>query len=300
MSCPVAQARVEDRPASSVVAGYERVVGSVFSGLFSAALFDQAMLPAVSAALEATGRVADRPWQRAIRTAVSEQLLVFGNEAERQAEAERLRRLHRDVRGVGSVGVRYSALDPQSWNWIMISTFFAQRAAYLAVTGDDLSAADNQAIWEWFRSMVEPLQLPGRSRLVEDYEQVAVYYDTMVADALTTTPTLRAATARVLHAPRPSFVPRAAQPVWTLLAPLLGEVVAVLGFGSMDPDVRALVPMRWTRRHEVEYRALTTLVQVAYRRLPQRLTDTPLARNRHQYERLTARYHSAGLTSFAP
>jgi uncharacterized protein (DUF2236 family) len=314
MSCPVADNdptevlwATRDGVASSstevwppVVQRFERVAGSVFSPLFAAALFDQTMFPSVSAALEATGRIANQPWQRAIRTGMSEQLIIFAAEPERLRETERLRDLHRDVRGVGADGTRYSAFEPESWNWIMISTFFGQRAAYQAITGEHLSAGDNQAIWAWYRHMVEPLQLPGRARLVESYDELASYYDTMAVNTLKATPTLHAATTHILHAPRPDFLPSAAEPVWRLIAPALGEVAAVLGFGSMHPGVRALVPMRWTRRHDLEYRALTALVRIAYRTLPPSLTDTPLARNRRQYRRLITKYRTAELTSFAP
>jgi uncharacterized protein (DUF2236 family) len=307
MTCPVApESQREDGASSSgeavaaVVQRFERFAGSVFSPLFAAALFDQAMHPSVSAALEATGRVSNQPWPRAIRTGMSEQLVIFGAEPDRLREMERLRRLHRDVRGVSPDGTRYSAFEPETWNWIMISTFFAQRAGYQATTGEHLFADDNQAIWNWFRHMVEPLQLPGRARLVESYAELAAYYDTITAETLKATPTLHAATTHVLRAPRPDFIPSAAGPAWALIAPMLGEIVAVLGFGSMRPDVRALVPMRWTRRHDLEYRTLTTLVRLAYRTLPTRLTDTPLARNRREYQHLITKYRDAALTSFAP
>ena len=67
-------------------------------------------------------------------------------------------------------------------------------------------------------------------------------------------------------------------------------MVAVLGFGIMHPRARALVPMRWTRRHDIEFTVLTRLLRMAYRWLPSRITETPLARNRREYERIIARY----------
>jgi len=67
----------------------------------------------------------------------------------------------------------------------------------------------------------------------------------------------------------------------------------------MHPGVRAQLPTAWTRRHDVEFQLLTALIRPAYRWLPRRVTDTPLARNRRDYERLIARYKGIGLTSFA-
>jgi hypothetical protein len=56
--------------------------------------------------------------------------------------------------------------------------------------------------------------------------------------------------------------------------------------------------MTWTRRHDIEFMVLTRLLRLAYRWLPRRITETPLARNRREYERIIARYKGVGLTSF--
>lgn len=272
----------------------------MFVGLFAAGLFDQAMLPAVSAALEDTGRIRNAPWLRALRTAASDQIMFSGDEVDRRAEAERLVRLHRDVKGVGSNGVRYSALTPELWNWIMVSTFFVYRNAFTAITGERLSAADNQAIWDRFRELTEGLHLPGRSGLIEDYDALCTYYDHMVSEKLENTATLECAVAYTLRPSLPDFLPAVAAPLWQITQPVVGEVLAVLGFGVMRPGVRAIVPMTWTRRHDLEFSALTFLVRQAHRWLPARFTDTPLVRNRREYERLMAKYKGIGLTSFAP
>lgn len=119
MTCPVsyrpgdtesARAGVSTAPASApsgsadIADRFERAAGSIFVGLFVAGLFDQAMLP-VSAALEDTGRIRNAAWERALRTAPSDQIAFYGDDADRKAEMERLK-LHRDVNGVGAEGVR--------------------------------------------------------------------------------------------------------------------------------------------------------------------------------------------------
>src|SRR4051812_6237389 len=154
MTCPVAvPERVDDAETSEVADLFERVAGSSFIGLFAAGLFDQAMLPAVSAALEDTGRIRTEPWWRALRTAASDQIVFHGATADRRAEAKRLVRLHRDVKGIGANDIRYSALNPESWNWILISTFFVYRNAFTVITGKELTADDDQAVWDRFRSL---------------------------------------------------------------------------------------------------------------------------------------------------
>lgn len=311
MTCPVSHmpgdtqsASAPDASAPSGVADvanrFERAAGSVFVALFAPGLFDQAMLPAVSAALENTGRIRNAPWGRALRSAASDQIVFSGDEVDSRLETERLVQLHRDVKGVGAEGVRYSALNPESWNWILISTFFVYRNAFVAITGDKPTAAENQMVWDRFRQLSEGLQLPGRSRLVEDYDELCSYYDQMVVDKLEVTSTLECVVRFTVRPLRPDFLPAAAGPLWNLTSPMIGHVLGVLGFGIMHPDVRALVPTTWTRRHDLEFAVMTTAIRIAYRWLPTRFTDTPLARNRREYQRLMEKYRGTGLTSFAP
>jgi uncharacterized protein (DUF2236 family) len=306
MSCPVTSASTELRAdvgdsRSSLVERFDRFAGSVFVALFAPGLYDQAMLPPVSTALEATGRIRTDPIGRALRSAASEQIQFAGTAEDRRAEAARLLRLHRDVKGVGADGVRYSALTPENWNWILISTFFMHRGAFTAITGEGLSPTDNQAIWDRFRELTRDLHLPGRgAQLIEDYDELCEYYDRMVAEKLQPTATLDCAVRGTLRPKQPDILPKALAPLWAPAAPLIGHVVAVLGFGVMHPGVRDLVPMSWTRRHDVEFKVMTTVLGVAFRWLPRRFTDTPLTRNRREYERIIGGYKRIGLNSFAP
>ncbi|MGW6422572.1 oxygenase MpaB family protein [Nocardia sp. NPDC055053] len=302
MTCPVPHITESTAPEhlSGAVARFERVGGSVLFGLFAVGLFDQPMLPPVSAALEATGRSRNQPWARAVRTAAADQLIYHGEDPERAAEAQRLMVLHRDVKGIGPDGERYSALNPQAWNWILYSAFFVQRGAYIALTGTEPTPAENQAIWDRYRHKTDGLHLPGKSRPIEDYTELVAHYERMAADELRATPALAAATDSVRQAPLPDFLPALAGPLWRLGSPILSHVVMVLGCGIMHPDVRARMPITWTRRHDREFAAITAVLRVAFDRLPASVTDSPMARNRRKYRKLVTQYREVGLTSFAP
>lgn len=290
-----------DEPGLAVADRFERMMGSKLVAMFAPALFDEMMHPAVSASLVDTARIRDDPFNRARRTAASDQLAFFSHEVDRHNEMERLVRLHRDLTGVQPDGRRYSALSPEPWNWNLISIFFMHRGVLIAVGGEKLSPADDQAIWDRFRLMCEGLQMPGRARqLVERYEDLCAYYDRMVDETLTHTESLDIVVDATLRPKRPDYVPSMFQPVWTMVAPAIGHLVTVLGFGIMHPKVRAIVPAPWTRRHEIEFAIATRVLRLAYRKLPTRLLHTPLARNKWEYERLVAQYKGLGLTSFKP
>ncbi len=302
MGDPATQAMDDVRPPIlSVADRFERMMGSRLVAMFAPALFDEMMHPAVSASLVDTARIRDDPLNRARRTAASDQLGFFAHKADRHDEMERLVRLHRDLKGVQPDGQRYSALSPEPWNWNLISIFFMHRGAFIAVGGEHLSPVDNQAIWDRFRQMCEGLQMPGRARqLVERYEDLCAYYDKVVDETLTQTESLDIVINATLRPTRPDYVPSIVQPIWTLIAPAVGHLVTVLGFGIMHPKVRAILPLPWTRRHDIEFAIATRLLRLAYRWLPAQLVYTPLARNKWEYDRLVAHYKGLGLTSFAP
>ena len=290
-----------DQCVGSVADRFERAMGSRFLVLFASALFDEMMLPAVSASLVDTARIREDPFARGRRTAASFQLTFVANDVDRREEMQRLVRLHRDIKGVGPDGVRYSAMSPEPWNWNLISIFFMYRGAFMAMTGEKLSAADNQAIWDRYRALTEDLQMPGRARQLADrYEELSAYYDEMATERLERTKALDIVVNALRHPRRPEQMSVLAEPLWRLLGPLGGHVAAILGFGIMHPPVRAILPMRWARRHELEFAVLTRLLQIAYRWLPRGLTDTPLARPNCAYARVVNHYKGIGLTSFAP
>ena len=298
--CPAHNNSVHDAGAS-VGDRFEEVAGSKFVAMFAPALFDEMMHPAVSASLVDTARIRDNPLGRARRTAASDQLAFFAHSADRAEEMQRLVELHRDVKGLQPDGVRYSAMSPEPWNWNLYSIFFMHRGVFMTLTGEKLTPADNQEIWDRYRTMTAGLQMPGRARqLVENYDEMCAYYDRIVAEVLTHTEALDVVMDATLHPKRPEHWSRAWEPVISLVGPLAGRLVTVLGFGIMHPEVRALVPMRWTRRHDLAFSVLSRVLRVAYRRLPRRFTDTPLTRNRREYERIVARYKSIELPSFVP
>lgn len=310
MTCPVhsttALIGADESDAGPVTRGdvidqFDDVLGSLLTGLFAVALYDQTMVPEISAALEATGRIRDNPVMRAARTAASEQLSLIGADPDRAREMQRLVRLHQDVRGVSTDGVRYSALTPELWNWVLLSTFMMNRGAFLALTGTRLTDTDEQAIWDHFCTLTSGLQLSGQSRLPARYSEARAFYDQMAAERLTSTTTLEHAYNHIRRPARPSFLPSVIGPLWDhAAAPALGHVFLVLGTGTMHAGVREVMPFEWTWRHDAEFRALTLVLRCAYRWLPTGLTDSPLARNRRAYRKLVARFEGMGLSTFVP
>ena len=292
-----------------VIREFRKHSGSVLGGFFGAAAFDEVALVPVAAAVDRTGRFADNFADRGVRSGFSAFLAIWGDATDRAAEGDRLKTMHRDVRGRGTgefADVRYSALDPKLWNWIAVSGLFIVLNSFTPCTGitmtDDEREVAYQQLLEGFRS----LELPGKgAKLPATYVEAATYYDEMVRDELATNPFLRRVTDDLTRLPLPTLVlpplvRKALTPSWLVLRPLAGRVVKVCSFGILHPGVRELTGFQWDGRHDREFAIYTRLLQFAWRTLPDRLLLIPLARNRIEYEKLVRLHRSVALDSFAP
>ncbi len=288
---------------------FRRHSGSVLGGLFGAAAFDEVALVPVAAAVDKTGRFAANFADRGVRSGFSALLAIWGDATDREAEGQRLKTMHREVRGRGTgdfADVRYSALDPTLWNWIAVSGLFVVLNSFTPCTGITLNDDEREAAYQQLLQAFRALELPGKNaKLPVTYADAVAYYDDMVANELATNPFLRRVTRDLTKLPLPTLVlppalRTALTPGWVALRPLAGRVLTVCSFGILHPGVRELTGFRWEARHDVEFALYSRLLQLAWRTLPDRVLLIPLARNRIEYEKLVRLHRSVALDSFAP
>ncbi|BBY44305.1 oxygenase MpaB family protein [Mycolicibacterium celeriflavum] len=299
--------RGEVRP--KVMAEFRKHSGSTLGGFFGAAAYDEVALVPVAAAVDKTGRFEANFADRGVRSGFSAFLAIWGDPADRVAESDRLKQLHRDVRGRGSgvfSDVRYSALDPKLWNWIAVSGMFVVLNSFTPCTGITLTDAEKDAAYQQLLDAFRSLELPGKNaKLPATYADAVQYYDAMVETELATNPFLRRVTDNLTRLPLPTLLlppplRLALTPPWLLLRPIAGRVVKVCSFGILHPGIRELTGFEWTARHDREFELYTRVLQLAWRVLPDKLLLIPLARNRLEYEKLVRLHRSVALDSFAP
>ena len=295
------------RPA--MMRDFRRHSGSILAGAFAAAAFDEVALIPVAAAVDRSGRFEQNFLDRGVRSGFSTLLAIWGDADDRAAEGDRLKLLHRDVRGHGTddfAGVRYSALNPALWNWIAASGIFLIMNSFTPATGLRLTPAEEEAAYQQLLTAFGALELPGASaKLPASYPEAVRYYDDMVETQLAANPFLNRVTVGLTRLPLPTLllpkpVRLALMPPWLVLRPLAGRVIKICSFGILHPGIRALTGFTWRPRHEREFTLYTRGLQVLWRVLPDRLLLAPLAYNRLQYEKLVRLHRSVALESFAP
>ena len=273
--------------------------GSTLLGLFAVALFDQAALPEVSAALARTGRIRSDALGRATRSAASHQIITWGTNEDRAAEAERLKTLHRTVRGTNEDGRPYSALAPDLWMFIQASSIIMTRNGVATLLGRELTPDEDEALYTYVLHDLEALQLGRGAHLPGTWSELLTWYEHMLP-RIERTESLDDAFRNAHRPPAPPTVPAPLRPAWRLLRQPVGRTLVVLGLGVMHPDARQRMPINWGAAEDVQFKILSTCVATAYRRLPKRITLSPLAYNRWRYEQLITHYRAVGLQSFDP
>jgi uncharacterized protein (DUF2236 family) len=292
-----------------VIREFRKHTGSALAGVFGGAAFDEVALAPVAAAVDRTGRFADNFADRGVRSGAATMLVFFGDADDRAAEAERLKRLHRDVKGSGRgdfADVRYSALAPELWKWIGVSGLLVPIRSFTPATGIAMTSMERETAYRMLVEAFSTLELPAKAgTLPQTYAEATAYYEDMVANKLGANGFLDQAVATLGKFPLPTLgisgpVRAAVTPAWLLARPAIGRFVKVCSFGIMHPKVREMTGFRWSRRHDLEFFAYTAALQLAWRLLPDRVVLVPLAHNRLQYEKIVVAYRSVGLESFAP
>lgn len=296
------------RPHAELAADVRWWLGSPLSlGLFGRLALDQVAYRPIAAAVDWSGRFQQNFTDRGIRSLAYGMLMLFGDEAERRSDTEELKRLHGGVRGTGKgefSDTRFSALDPELWNWIAVSSLNLFYRGYVAVRGAELDAEQREVVYQTVRWMTRYLELPSaRAKLPETLADMEAYYDRVAEKHLADNAFLQYADDSFDSLPIPALVPKQMQvllsPLWSALTPIALRIPKVLGQRHAHPKMRQLLDIRSTPVTRLEYALYLKASQLAWRYLPRAVVLDPLAYNRYRYERLRSAYHSVQLDSFA-
>ncbi|GAB3856168.1 oxygenase MpaB family protein [Nocardioides maradonensis] len=277
-------------------------------GLFGRLALDQVAYREVAAAVDATGRFRENFTNRGIRSYLWGPLMLFGDEGDRRAKAEQLKRMHGSVRGRGRgefEGERFSALDPALWKWVGTSSALVFYTGYVTTYAADLTPEEREVVWETVLAMSDFDLASGQAEVPPTITEALAYYDEVAATKLADNEFLQWASASFDDLPVPTLVgPRwlhlLVTPAWRVLTPALSRPARICAEAAAHPRMGELLGIRWDRRKQTELRIYTAALRGLRRHLPMWLLLEPMAYNRYRYERLRAAYEKPELRSFAP
>ncbi|QMT00946.1 oxygenase MpaB family protein [Gordonia jinghuaiqii] len=275
--------------------------GTGLIGLFAAAYVDQGMQRDVSNATWATGRYENRPLERNMRTMAAGQLVMWGDAELNARHLDRIKTLHREVKGIGRDGKHYSAYSPRAWNLVYLSMFLLYRNSYTPITGDPLGERDNEIFYRLMWDKMGSLSFTGKaSALPRSYAEAMAYYDDLLENDLQDTYMLEVGRRLFATPPAPDGLPAVLRPLWPAMSRVAGEVAITCGMAISRPKVREVFGFPFTRMRRIEFAVMCRILPILYRRAPKRILMTPLAYNRWQYEQLVHKLEETQLESFRP
>ncbi len=239
------------------------------------ALLLQVAHPVIGAGVHDHSRYVEDPWGRLDRTIDSLLRQVFGGR-EAIAEAERLREMHKAIKGVDHHGARYHALTPEAYWWVHGSTFWTT-VRMQEVFVRPLSHREKQRLYAEWRCLGLLLGL-REHHMPADLESFETYFDDVVANRLEDNHTVRellgSITMRDTPPPPWWFLPEA---LWRPVRPAGGNVLTLCATGLLPPVLRDRLSLKWTDEDERRLQRLGAVTRATVNRIPARLRLYPKA-----------------------
>lgn len=244
-------------------------------GLFLAGtgLLLQVAHPVVGAGVLEHSEFKTAPWRRAVRTHLSTMRFIYGMRPGAAHEGDRLRELHKDIKGVDGEGRRYHALNPEAYAWVhfTLAQFMVDTAR---VFGDPMTAEEAERMWQEFREVGRALHIKDH-HMPADWGAAQDWFNGIVRDRLEATESTEDVLAELTDpAPPTRWIPL---PLWGLFARPAGKVMRLTTVGGLPPELRERLGIRWTEAEERRLRRLGRVVGGVVRALPWPLQYTPFA-----------------------
>jgi uncharacterized protein (DUF2236 family) len=236
-----------------------------------AALILQVAHPTVAAGVREHSNFQQDPWGRLLRTLDHTNLLLYGGPEAARATGERLREMHKRIKGVAPDGRRYHALEPEAYAWVHATLAWVIVDAH-RVFGRRMRPDQAERFYAEWRDLGGLLRVRERD-LPPTWEAFSRYVDRMVDERLEDSDVVQT----VLHTltapsgPPAPWLPEAAWKVLRLPAARTLELATV----ALLPDtLRSRVGLHLGERDRVELRLLSAVSRRATPVMPAALRRT--------------------------
>jgi uncharacterized protein (DUF2236 family) len=239
------------------------------------ALILQVAHPTVAAGVGQFSDYESAPWKRLVGTLDLYMRVIYGGRDETPAQAgERLRSMHKRLKGTHPDGTHWHALDPAAFHWVH-ATLVDGIAEMNSRFGRPMNTLEKELFYEEMRAVGRLYGLRERD-MPPDWDAFRTYFDAMVEDELRDSETLQNVIRSVFNPAKP---PLAALPdaVWSVASSPGAELLRLVTVGSLPRTLRERLDLPWSRERELALRAQQRAIRGVFPRLPDRLRLMPPA-----------------------
>jgi uncharacterized protein (DUF2236 family) len=234
------------------------------------ALVLQVAHPTVGAGVSEHSSFQEDPWGRLLRTLDYACTMVYGGETAARATGARIRGTHARIKGVRPDGQPYSALEPEAYAWVHATLAQGIVIAHERF-GRRFSEAQREELWAQWLALGVLLGIEAHD-LPADWPGFCCYFNEMTMHRLQRTRAVNEVLAALARPTPPA--PELYRPFWPVLRMPLAHGVLLSTVGLLSPALRAQLGLRWTRREEMELRALAVALRAATPVMPSWLRNT--------------------------
>ncbi|MGH3451792.1 MAG: oxygenase MpaB family protein [Haloechinothrix sp.] len=239
-------------------------------GFFGAgyALLLQTAHPTISSGVRDHSNYKNEPWQRLFRTLDYVNLTIYGGEDAVEV-TQRLREMHKRIKGANPDGSRYHALEPEAYAWVQATLVRAVIAVNERFIGT-MSAADRERVYAEWLGLARLLGVRDGD-LPAGYDEFDGYFQRMVETKLGRTESALDVIASLKRPARPWVLPAWTEPLWRLFALPASYVLTLTTAGLLPPVLRERLGLSWGPWRERQLRVFAAVSRALTRVLPQRL-----------------------------
>jgi uncharacterized protein (DUF2236 family) len=231
--------------------------------------------PIVAAGVAKFSNFEQAPWKRLVGTLDLYMRVVYGGREETREEAgQRLRDMHKGIKGEHPDGTPWHSLDPAHFHWVH-ATLVDGIVEMTKRFNRPLTTLELELLYEEMCAVGELYGLREQD-MPDDWASFQEYFRDMVENELHDSDTLQNVMASIFRPAKPP-VPQLPDRVWSLAQRPGGELVKLVTVGSLPPVLRERFGLHWSREREMALRAQQRAVKAVFPRLPDRLRLMPPA-----------------------
>src|SRR3954466_9263441 len=218
-----------------------------------AALLLQVAHPTVAAGVREHSNFQRDPWGRLLRTLDHTNLLLYGGPEAARATGERLREMHKSIKGVAPDGTRYHALEPEAYAWVHATLAWVIVDAH-RLFGRRMRRDQVEQFYAEWRSLGGLLRVRERD-LPDTWQGFEDYVERMVDERLQDNDVVQTVL-RTLTAPSEPPAPWLPEAAWKVLRLPAARTLELATAALLPARLRERGGLRLTDRDRAEPRLL--------------------------------------------
>lgn len=238
----------------------------------------QSAHPVIDAAVSKDKKYKLDPWGRAKGSVALLWPVVYARPEKAIAMGQRLRELHRQIKGTDKDGKPYHALDPEAYSWVHITGFDATLRMY-ELFGTPPSPDQRKQMFEEWKQMGALLGIHDK-HIPQTEKEYWKHFNHIIDDRLIWGDVVADLMDRKYFAnyPKPEELKNFPEFIWQIFIQPAGWLGHKITLATLPKNFRSKFNIQWSKRDQAFFQIFAWAVRTFYPWMPESLRYIPLAK----------------------